>query len=331
MEQVNVNVDILKKLVEVVDMLSAKMDTFGKELNVFRSILPTKGVGNSHILYCPTCTCAVEPAMPSIAAPSVAASGAALPSAELLPPPAPASPPATLPGPGNKMQPPVPAIPVPAVSLAAIVGRSLPTIAMPTAGRITRSQAAKGSQEGKKSSGTSDTGRPAAASTSTASASSASTSAASTSSASTSAASTSIPSNGDPPPSSDGTKTDVQLSDQASGSHPWTLINRKKRPISVRGSQRNLEELKYYHLYPLHPDTSLDDMTSYIQSITTVSTSSFKVSKIKSRGEYASFKLGVPASAVQDVVKSKHWPKHSFLKEWVNNIITPRLPIIKPS
>lgn len=110
----------------------------------------------------------------------------------------------------------------------------------------------------------------------------------------------------------------------------WTTV-RNKRRVVVRGSLgggREREDYKFYHFHPFHKDTTSDDMSSYLTSL--VSTASFNVTKIKSRGEYSSFKIGIPKNIVNKILQSDNWPRKSFIKEWeAKPRDAPRLPSIK--
>lgn len=73
--------------------------------------------------------------------------------------------------------------------------------------------------------------------------------------------------------------------------HPCTVVDRNRRNITIRGNIKDQETHQRFYLYPLHPDTSVGDLSTYLTYF--VSTCLFKVNIIKSNGEYASFKLSL--------------------------------------
>lgn len=111
----------------------------------------------------------------------------------------------------------------------------------------------------------------------------------------------------------------------------WKLVSGKKRVI-IRGTKVNktnngsgLINKKFYHFHPFHPDTTVDDFMQYLTALD--DTVSFTVIKLGTKqNAYASFKVGIPESAVSEVLKAEHWPKRSYINEWRNNVALPRLP-----
>lgn len=131
---------------------------------------------------------------------------------------------------------------------------------------------------------------------------------------------------------SDGTPVsanDVSLGNSTTGEEWSTVVKRKRAAIAIRGSfggaVRGAEVVKNYHFYPFHRDTTVADMNDYIKKITNC-TADFTVVKLKSKGDYASFKVGIPTKLSTLVLKAENWPRHSFIKEWVARMETPRLP-----
>lgn len=119
------------------------------------------------------------------------------------------------------------------------------------------------------------------------------------------------------------------LNSQLQGeAEPWKVVTRKQR-VTVRGNQkcdRKLTQDKlFFHCYPLHPDTTSDDVLSYLNHLLKAA---YTVDKIKSKGDYSSFKISMPQSAVPEVLKAEHWPSRCYIKEWQVRIATPRLPKI---
>lgn len=135
----------------------------------------------------------------------------------------------------------------------------------------------------------------------------------------------------DAPTTRETVTADAVISQPSCPSKPseWIKITNKRR-VTVRGSKKTCATEAptniFFHCYPLHPDTSCDDMSLYLNSL--VNTVSFAIAKIKSKGEYSSFKIGMPQSAVAEVLKSKHWPRGTFIKEWQVRLAAPRLPAV---
>jgi hypothetical protein len=122
---------------------------------------------------------------------------------------------------------------------------------------------------------------------------------------------------------------DISAVGQSTEDGKWSTVAKKKRPAAVRGilggGVKGSDVVKNYHFYPFHPETSAADMSNYLKKLANCN-AEFTIAKLKSKGDYASFKIGIPVKLSTLILKPDNWPRYSFIKEWVSKIETPRLP-----
>lgn len=106
----------------------------------------------------------------------------------------------------------------------------------------------------------------------------------------------------------------------------WTEINRRPRraPTNViRGTAAPgstactivaAERKCYLHLYYVHIDTTAEQVLSHLNNICLGN--KCVVVALKSRGDYASFKLTVPSKDVEKYLSPEHWAEDVHIKPW---------------
>lgn len=108
----------------------------------------------------------------------------------------------------------------------------------------------------------------------------------------------------------------------------WIEVRRKRTRSSLSGVLRGTavpgttslcaaERWKYLHLYYVQEGTSEEQVRDHLQSICGSDTCT--VETLKSRGRYASFKLGVTARNAENVMSSKNWAEGICVKPWRQN------------
>jgi hypothetical protein len=123
---------------------------------------------------------------------------------------------------------------------------------------------------------------------------------------------------------------------------PATLTQRASGPIAaaegsravryrpVRGridERRNSDnDVAFFHVYPLHRETTAEELSSYLNKLIK---STYIVNKVNKKGDYSSFKVGMLRVCTEEVLKPEHWPRHTYIKEWANRVVAPRLPALK--
>lgn len=76
------------------------------------------------------------------------------------------------------------------------------------------------------------------------------------------------------------------------------------------------EQARFVHLYNVAKGTTDREVNNYVQTLT--GSTECTVESIKTRGNYASFKLGVPLTYYQIVMNPEKWPLDICIKPWVN-------------
>ncbi|KAJ2937510.1 hypothetical protein O0L34_g18654 [Tuta absoluta] len=76
------------------------------------------------------------------------------------------------------------------------------------------------------------------------------------------------------------------------------------------------ERVKYLHLYYVKSGTTKEQVLDYLDSICGAGMSTVEV--LKSRGNYASFKLGVPSKVSTTVMSPQYWVEDICIKPWQN-------------
>lgn len=128
-----------------------------------------------------------------------------------------------------------------------------------------------------------------------------------------------------------------QNSSSSDGSTPHSsyseVTKNPKKPIQgvVRGSGKQSESLpllvaaeqpRYIHLYYVQVGTLSESVKEYVDIIT--GTKTCHVETLKARGQYASFKIGVPSSLYETVMTPDKWPENVCIKPWTKNFYRPK-------
>lgn len=125
--------------------------------------------------------------------------------------------------------------------------------------------------------------------------------------------------------SSNGTETtqDVAftLANERAATGEWQEVrNRKKRFSSVRctaGPQvttlRAVEYRRYIHLWNMV--SGVDEIRSYLQLLCPEKTCT--VEELKPKGEYKSYKIGVPQELYEKCLSAEVWPENARVKAWL--------------
>lgn len=102
---------------------------------------------------------------------------------------------------------------------------------------------------------------------------------------------------------------------------PWTEVRkRSRRPPSLCGtagpaitSLKAVEARTFIHLWNM--ESSADDIRSYLHQLCPVGTCT--VEELTARGNYKSYKLGVPAVYTETCLSTEVWPVNARLKTWI--------------
>lgn len=108
----------------------------------------------------------------------------------------------------------------------------------------------------------------------------------------------------------------------------WIQVAKKRHNKSpkdvIRGSATSgltqleaAERVRYMHLYYVKVDTTEEQVLDHLKSI--VNSEEYTVECLKARGNYSSFKLGVPSRLENCVMSSEHWPENICIKPWRQN------------
>jgi hypothetical protein len=113
---------------------------------------------------------------------------------------------------------------------------------------------------------------------------------------------------------------DVESHDDAAEGEFKEVKKRKKLYTSVRGSAgpdatplRAVEYRKYFHLWNMV--SGADEIREYLQSL--YPDSNCIVEKLKPKGEYKSYKIGVPPAVYDSCLTSALWPDNARVKPWL--------------
>ncbi|XP_073964313.1 uncharacterized protein [Choristoneura fumiferana] len=101
----------------------------------------------------------------------------------------------------------------------------------------------------------------------------------------------------------------------------WREVrNRKKRYSSVRCTAgpevtplRAVEYRKYIHLWNMV--SGADEILLYLRSLSPEG--SFTVDELKSKGDYKSYKIGVPAALLERYLSADCWPVNARIRPWL--------------
>lgn len=97
---------------------------------------------------------------------------------------------------------------------------------------------------------------------------------------------------------------------------PRVALNRVTRGTAEASSAQleASERLRYIHLFYLKLGTTEEQVKSHVKSI--IGSDSINVERLKSRGQYASFKLTVPSSLYEQIMAPETWPMNVCVKPW---------------
>lgn len=110
--------------------------------------------------------------------------------------------------------------------------------------------------------------------------------------------------------------------DDSSSEGEWKTVTKRRRSMNVlKGTAapgttllEAAERKSFLHLYFVKTGTSADVISEHLKTI--CPTDSCSVEVLKPRGDYASFKLGVPAKNVSLYMSVEHWAEDVHIKEW---------------
>lgn len=109
----------------------------------------------------------------------------------------------------------------------------------------------------------------------------------------------------------------------------WTEVKRRRsrvassveilRGVAIAGatSLEAAEKMDYLHLFYVKEGTTDVQVREHLAKI--CGSDVCTVVSLKSRGKYASFKLGVPSKLTQRVMAAENWTKDICLKQWTQN------------
>lgn len=108
----------------------------------------------------------------------------------------------------------------------------------------------------------------------------------------------------------------------------WQEVSRKLARPSLPGLLRGTaapgstmlhaaERRRYLHLYYVLEGTTVEQVREHLNSI--CGNDKCTVEKLKSRGHYASFKLGVPLKQAENIMSSENWAEDICIKPWRQN------------
>lgn len=108
----------------------------------------------------------------------------------------------------------------------------------------------------------------------------------------------------------------------------WKEVKRKRSRLSVPSILRGKaapgvtlleasEKWKYFHLFYVKQGTTEDQIREHLKSVCEVD--SCTIESLKSRGNYASFKLGVPDQLYEKVTAVENWTENICIKPWRQN------------
>lgn len=128
------------------------------------------------------------------------------------------------------------------------------------------------------------------------------------------------------PPTSDPASCKPKCDDTDSGS--WEEVKRKRSKASLPGVLRGTaapgstllrasQRWSYLHLYYVQEGTTAEEVRNYLKTICGDDVCTVDV--LKSRGRYASFKLGVPLKYAEKIMSSENWAEDICVKPWRQN------------
>ncbi|KAL4718650.1 hypothetical protein ACJJTC_012977 [Scirpophaga incertulas] len=118
------------------------------------------------------------------------------------------------------------------------------------------------------------------------------------------------------------------LGDESTINGTWEKVRRRRSRASVSGVLRGTaapgstllqasERWSYLHLYYVQEGTTGEQVRNHLTSI--CGSDICTIEELKSRGRYASFKLGVPFKNVESVMSPNNWTENICIKPWRQN------------
>ncbi|KAI5640060.1 hypothetical protein NE865_07474 [Phthorimaea operculella] len=131
-----------------------------------------------------------------------------------------------------------------------------------------------------------------------------------------------------PPPLQLQINTQTKDGSPAADEGGWTEVKKKRPRSSVSGVMRGTappelsiieaaERQRYIHLCYVKAGTTDEQVRSYLVSI--CNSDKCTVQALRARGDYASFKLGVPSHLFDTVMAPSNWAKDICIKPWSQN------------
>lgn len=113
----------------------------------------------------------------------------------------------------------------------------------------------------------------------------------------------------------------IPFGDEQSAAGEWQEVrSRKKRFSSVRCTAgpdvttlRAVEYRKYIHLWNMA--SGKEEVSAYLKTLCLGNT--FTVEELKPKGEYKSYKIGVPQELYEKCISAEVWPENARVKAWL--------------
>lgn len=106
----------------------------------------------------------------------------------------------------------------------------------------------------------------------------------------------------------------------------WTLVRNKQKRLQskeiVRGQNTSItqiqaiERLKHLHVWRLHPETTVENLSSYVKDVCGFEAKVEKVNHKTERG-YASFIVSVSEKVYNQLSQPSIWPMNTEFSEWI--------------
>ncbi|CAG4983536.1 unnamed protein product [Colias eurytheme] len=129
-----------------------------------------------------------------------------------------------------------------------------------------------------------------------------------------------------PPQKACSDKAELVETIEATPSHPiseqhqWREVRQNRRPPSLCGaagpnvtSLKAVEPRKYLHLWNM--ESSADEIRDYLRHLCPVGNCT--VEELRPRGDYKSYKLGVPVAYFDSCLSTEVWPVNARIKTWI--------------
>lgn len=114
--------------------------------------------------------------------------------------------------------------------------------------------------------------------------------------------------------------TQLPSTQDAEDRQQWTEVRRNRRPASLCGTAgptittlRAVEPRSYIHLWNM--ESSVDDIREYLRQL--CPGGSCTVVELSTKGDYKSYKIGVPVAYHETCMSADVWPVNARLKKWI--------------